>query len=120
MHWLITDLWMMAGNNPILTVEMHLKHVRKAVHKARLKWKDIGRDLDIPDDDLDTIQAERCHDQDSHTECLYFTLKKWMQSGNARIEDLLDVLEGEIVGHRDLVQEIRAKNEEEKRKIGLV
>ncbi|XP_064405771.1 uncharacterized protein LOC135350856 isoform X3 [Halichondria panicea] len=115
-----SNLWVMAGNNPILNVGMHLQNVRTTVHRARLQWKNIGRGLNVPDDDLESIHEEHCKDQDFHAECLYYTLKKWMQSGIARIEDLLDVLEGEIVGHKDLVQEIRQQNEEQKRKIGLI
>lgn len=107
---------MMAGNNTVLNTDMHLRNVRGIVHKARVQWLDIGRGLNVPDDDLDSIHKEHHHD---HSECLYRMLRKWMQSGKAQMEDLLDVLEEEIVGHKALVREIRGYSEEQKSKIGL-
>ena len=97
----------------VLNIKHHLLPVKHAVWEARTQWKNIGRELGLSEDIIKSI-----HDPDDG-ECLHEVLSKWLQTGNATIYDLLEALEDPIVAHRDIANEIRALNGEERIKVGL-
>ena len=96
-------------------MEDHLSPIRGAIHRARDQWLDIGRELHLQEHDLIEIR----NDYTSDKECLYQMLRKWMQTGKATIEKLLEVLDNEIIGYRDLANEIRAYNPERRAQLGF-
>ena len=98
-------------SSSVLNVDEHILYVREAIHQTREKWLDIGRGLRIRDDDLTCIQQQ----YNDATECLYQMLKKWMNTGEASIKKLLEVLDSKVVGYSNLANELRNIDDPERR-----
>ena len=84
-----------------------LRHVHEAVHPARTSWYNIGLQLGVPVDTLDSIRHERGDDGDH----LCTILKKWLKQGGATWGALSDALKSPTVGERRLAKklDVRAK-----------
>ena len=115
MHLLYFILGCTSPLSSVLNVDDHLLNIRKAIHRARDQWLDIGRELHLKEDDLIQIHRDNIDDK----QCLFQMLRKWIQAGEATIEKLLEVLEYETVGYRDLANEIRAYNPERRAQLGF-
>ena len=96
----------------MLNVNKHLHHVRNALLGAAYQWKDIGRALELPDGTIRSIRGE-------DNECLNDVLTKWMHSGKATVEQLLDALKDPSVKRGDIVSEILDLKGERRSKVGL-
>ena len=95
-------------------MDKHLRHVKRAVWEARTQWKNIGRSL--PGLSEGTIQS--IHEANDG-ECLHQVLLRWMKTGRATINDLLEALEDPTVDHRDIANNIRALKGKDRINIGL-
>ena len=100
------------GKCNVLDVNMHLHHVKNAVLDAAYLWREIGQALYIRDGTLRSIRGK-----DNH--CLNEMLTKWMHSGKATIEQLLEALQDPSVKRGDIVAEIRAFEGDKRSKVGL-
>ena len=82
-----------------------LKKVRGLLHPIRDKWYDIGLELDIDPDILDSIR-DRCSDT---KECLIERLKVWLGSCEAppTWEALKEALQADPVGEMALAEQSR-------------
>ena len=94
--------------DPELTVN-DLRHVHEAVHPARTSWYDIGLQLQVPVDVLDSIEQENGNDRDR----LRNMLKTWLKRGGATWGALSDALKSPTVGEHQLAKklDIRARHE---------
>ena len=92
----------------MLTVD-DLRHVIGAVYPARTKWYNIGLQLDVPVDTLDSIERERGDDGDH----LRNMLKWWLKQGAATWRALADALKNPIIGEHQLSKklDIRARGQ---------
>ena len=97
----------------VLNVDTHLLHVKRAIREARVRWKDIGRGLQLSEGTIESI-----HEVDDE-ERLHKVLSLWMKTGSATIYELLKALEDPPVGRKDIAGEIRRRTGEERRKVGL-
>ena len=98
----------------VLDLDVHLDPLRMAVLQAAHKWKDIGRAL--PGVTEGNIQSIRCNED---SECLIAVLSKWINTGRAKTNDLLEALEEPTVGRTDIANKIRDLKGEERAKVGL-
>lgn len=96
----------------VLSVNNNLFHVRSAILDAASQWRDIGQALRIPNGTLTTFHGE-------DNECLNMVLTSWMHTGKATIHQLLEALESDIVGRGDIVTQLRSRQGEDRKKIGL-
>ena len=96
----------------MLNVDKHLHHVRNVLLGAAYQWRDIGRALELPDGTLRSIRGE-------DNECLNEVLTKWMHSGKATIDQLLDALNDPSVKRGDIVSQILALKGDMRSKVGL-
>ncbi len=87
-----------------LSANEHLRHVFSLSYEARTKWFNIGLQLGLAKDVLDSIGRNRSLHEDGD----YFreVLTSWMHSGNAKISDFLEVLEGPTVDMLDVARQI--------------
>ena len=85
---------------------MNLKRLLRLLHDVRVKWYDIGIQLDISTGTLDAIKAQyiECG------KCLREMLKQWLHSKEAIIDDLLEALSSEPVGENVLAENTRHLN----------
>ena len=97
-----------------LDLDVHLGPLRVAVLQAAHKWKDIGRAL--PGVTEGNIQSIRFNED---SECLNAVLSKWIKTGCAKTNDLLEALEEPTVGRTDIANKIRNLKGEERAKVGL-
>ena len=89
------------GEDTVLSVDAHLKPLKRAIWEARAKWPVIGRAL--PGISEGTMLA--IHDKDDG-DCLHRVLSLWIHSGKATISDLLQALADETVKRNDIKNEI--------------
>ena len=89
------------GEDTVLSVNAHLKPLKRAIWEARAIWPVIGRAL--PGISEGTMLA--IHDKDDD-ECLHMVLSLWIHSGKATIRDLLRALADETVDRNDITNEI--------------
>ena len=82
--------------------------------EAAYQWKDIGRAL--PGVTEGNIQSIRFSED---SECLNAVLSKWIITGRAKTNDLLEALEEPTVGRTDIANTIRNLKGEERAKVGL-
>ena len=94
-------------------VNTHLTPVKLAIWEARGEWKNIGRGLNVSEGDINSIH------EDNDGERLHKILSLWMQTGSATIDKLLDTLKNPPVSRNDIAGEIRRRQGEERRKVGL-
>ena len=87
--------------------------MKRAVWDARHQWKNIGRELGLSEGTIQSI-----HEPDDG-ECLHQVLLRWMKTGRATINDLLEALEDPTVDHRDIANKIRALKGDYRINIGL-
>ena len=87
--------------------------MKRAIWEARARWKDIGRALDLSEGTIDSI-----HEREDG-ESLHKVLQKWMQSGKATIQDLLNALEDPTVDRTDIANEIRSLEGSDRTAVGL-
>ena len=99
----------------MLSVNKHLHHVKNAVLDAayQILWREIGQALDIRDGTLRSIRGEDAY-------CLNEMLTKWMHSGKATIDQLLEALQDPSVKRSDIVAEIRSFEGDKRSKVGLL
>ena len=82
-----------------------LRHVHEAVHPARTSWYDIGLQLDVPVDTLDSIEQEKGNDGDH----LRNLLKRWLKQGGATWGALADALKSSTVGECQLAKKLNVR-----------
>ena len=83
---------------------MHeLRHIHEAVYPARISWYNLGLQLGVPVDTLDSIQRERGDNVDHP---LLHVLKYWLERGGATWGALSDAFESPIVGESRLATEL--------------
>lgn len=100
-----------------LNPNTHLRYVYKHTFGACTKWHNIGVQLGLPKGILDIIARDpRLHDDSEYYREM---LVKWMDSGCAKMEELLVVLEGVTVGMKNVGDAVRALSDDEKCFIGL-
>lgn len=92
-----------SSKTEILTIE-DLKSVRKLLYDARRKWYDIGIELEIPIETLDTIKS-RARLQDDYKVCLVEMIKEWLNSEQATRKALAEALRAKPVNERKLAYE---------------
>ena len=97
----------------VLTVDSHLRPVKKAIWESRVQWRNIGRALDLTEGDIDSI-----HEPDDG-ESLHKVLKKWMGSGKATMHNLLMALDDVTVGRMDIAENILKLKGKAKTEVGL-
>ena len=87
-----------------LSANEHLRHVFSLSYEARTKWFNIGLQLGLAKDVLDSIGRNRSLHEDGD----YFreVLTSWMHSGNAKIGDFLEVLEGPTVDMLNVARQV--------------
>lgn len=100
----------------MLSVDTHLRHVKNSLLGAANQWRDIGQTLNLIPRTLRSIGRSH-HDNDS--ECLNEVLAKWMHSGKATIDQLLEALEDPAVQRNDIAAEIRALKGDKRNRVGL-
>ncbi len=81
--------------------------VKKAVFKARRKWRPIGTELGISQDDLDNIEDGG----DDNEECLANMLRVWLRTPSLcpTWEALVKALRDQTVGRENIAVEIAKK-----------
>ena len=79
-----------------------MRHVHEAMYPARPKWYDIGLQLDVPVDTLDSIKGERGDDGDH----LRDMLKRWLKRGGATWGALSDALKSPTIGEHQLAKKL--------------
>ena len=82
-----------------------LCHVHVAVHSARTSWYNIGLQLGVPVDTLDSIGQEKGDSGDY----LRNMLKKWLKRGGATWKALSDALKSPTVGEHQLAKKLDAR-----------
>ena len=82
-----------------------LCHVYEAVHPARTRWYDIGLQLGLPSDTLDSIE----HEKGNSGESLRNMLKTWLKECKATWGALPDALKSRIVGEGRLAEKLTIK-----------
>ena len=87
--------------------------MKKAIFSARAQWKNIGRALALSEGTIDSIH------EPEDSEGLHKVLKKWMGTGRAKTQDLLEALEDKTVGRGDIAKELRAREGKERTEVGL-
>ena len=97
----------------ILNTEKHLQNVYRAVWSIQAKWRNLGRELDLPKGTIDSF-----HEQED-SENLHKVLSTWIHSGTATIYNLLEKLEGEILNNPELAKNIRARKGKDRVDVGL-
>ena len=82
-----------------------LKIVRNRVFPAAAKWYDLGLELDISVDYLDTISGDRGNKPE---DCLREVLRRWLSGVNPEPtwKTLITALRVPAVGHQSLAEEI--------------
>ena len=89
-----------------------LRHAHEAVYPARTGWYNIGLQLQVPVDTLDSIEREKGDDGDH----LRNVLKSWLKQGGATWGALSDALKSPTVGERQLAKKlgVQAKKSEDR------
>ncbi len=80
-----------------------LRTVRNAVYDAASKWYDLGLELGISPNWLDTIKKTY---NDNPQDCLRQMLKLWLSNGEPTWEVLSDALCNQAVGFADIAEKI--------------
>ncbi len=83
------------------------KVVKKAVFKARRRWRPVGTELGLSEDDLDNIADKG----DDNEECLANMLRVWLRSPSLRPtwEALVKALRDQTVGWENIAIDIAKK-----------
>ena len=79
--------------------ESDLKEVRSFLYAVRLKWYDIGIELDIDPVELDEIKEKHNNDP---SKCLREMIKVWLRSLTATMKALEDALGSPAVNEKKL------------------
>ena len=89
----------------IPAVSMDLAKLQRLLHDVRVKWYDIGIQLNISTDTLDAIRTEN----PEYGKCLREMLKHWLSSKSqqATFEALVEALSSEPVGENTLAENTR-------------
>ncbi|XP_064383859.1 uncharacterized protein LOC135332881 isoform X2 [Halichondria panicea] len=99
-----------------LKINVHLRHIINATWEARSKWKMIGRELGLTEGDIEAINTNYHNVEDKYED----VLKKWMHTGKAKTNQLIDALRSLTVSKDDIADEILGIDDEQKRKdLGL-
>ena len=101
----------------MLDANKHLRHVKNAVLDAAYLWFPLGQALDIPQGTLKTIDSDRKFHEENDR--LNEMLSKWMHSGEATIDRLLEALVDPSVDRNDIAIKIRDLKGDKRRKVGL-
>lgn len=80
--------------------------VFEELHDARKRWYEIGLQLSIPVQDLESILSENKNDQNI---CLRRVLMTWLKSGKAKWSTMCSVLTNRTIGEKVLAEELRKK-----------
>jgi hypothetical protein len=86
-----------SSETEILTIA-DLKSARNHLYNVRRKWYDIGIELEIPIETLDTIRDR----YDSYGVCLIEMIKEWLNSEQATWKALAEALRAKPVNERKL------------------
>ena len=101
-----------------LSPNTHLRHVFKHTYGAHTKWFNIGLQLGLAKHTLDNISRNRSlHDDGDYYREM---LTSWMHGGQAKMEELVEVLKGPTVGMEDVAKHVETLKDVEKRQIGLL
>ena len=91
-------------------VEMDVKHlveIKKELWEARVKWKQIGQELKIPQSNLEVIEEDKQKTDDKFEEMILLWLRHYAKSPTWAT--LCEALESDLVGHKLLADTIRKK-----------
>ena len=102
------------GKGIVLDVNEHLLHVKNALLETAWRWRDIGQALHISEGTLESIRKLH-NDKDRLDE----VLSKWMHSGEATIDRLLEALVDPSVDRNDIAIKIRDLKGDKRKKVGL-
>lgn len=85
------------------------KHVRTALWPVRMKWQDIGVELDLSIEELDNIKDQHRNDPKC---CLDEMVKMWLKRRDPVpiMETLIQVLKGPILGEESLAMSLCTSN----------
>ena len=91
--------------------------MKNALLGAAYQWNEIGQALDIPHGTLKSIELKKqLHDDNAR---LNEVLSKWMHSGEATIDRLLEALVDPGVKRNDIATKIRDLKGDMRRNVGL-
>ena len=95
---------------------IHLQYIRKTILGAQTKWREIGKGLGISSCDLDAMDVENRTAGGK----LEAVLTRWMHTGAAKIDQLLDVLKSPDLDETGIANDIlRTRDPEKRRRLGL-
>ena len=80
--------------------------VLEELHDVRKKWYEIGLQLSVPVEDLESVLSEHKNDQNF---CLCRVLITWLKSGRANWPTMCSVLTNRTIGEKVLAGELRKK-----------
>ena len=91
-----------------LELNRDLGTVQEDLHAARQHWYNIGVQLQIPVDTLDSIKVENTY---NNGECLREVMKNWLKRGNPHPmwRDVVTALSSRAVGECKLAEELKSK-----------
>ena len=93
------------GKGIVLEVNKHLHHVRNALLDAAYLWFPLGQALGILSGTLQSIKFDR--ELHGDNDRLNEVLSKWIHSGQATIDQLLEALVDPGVNRNDIATKIR-------------
>ena len=82
-----------------------LSSIKIVIWDARAKWRDICRKFELTEKDISAIHKR------NNGQCLEMVLSKWMQTGKATFEELINTLQN--VGSADIARTLREENHAE-------
>ncbi len=90
-----------------LNASVHLKDLFSQTFEACNKWFNIGLQLGLPKHELDSISRNtRLHDDGDYYREM---LTRWMQTGEAKMKDLVETLEGPTVGLQYIARKLNTQ-----------
>ena len=103
----------------MLEVNKHLHPLKNALLDAAYLWFPLGQALGILPGTLESIKFDR--ELHGDNDRLNEVLSKWIHSGQATIDQLLEALDSDpSVKRPDVANKIRSLKGEERIKVGLV
>ena len=84
---------------------LKMKEVRSFLYKIRMKWYNIGIELDFETAELDAIKTAPAEGSDPHLSHLTKMITQWIKSGRASWNALSTALKAQAIGERLLADE---------------
>ncbi len=103
------------GGDGILRVDVNFRHIRAVTWEVRSLWRQIGEELGLTEGDVDAIDANHHKVEDKYGD----VLKKWMHTGKAKTDQLIDALRSPTVKRADIADMITASTGEKRKTLGL-